>query len=75
MTPKGIALVASIIASGAISGMSHAKTAIHEMSAKVERTSSPSQMQNETSSSFASMRSDAPESNTHVYHGGPKSND
>ncbi len=75
MTPKGLALAASIIAFGAISGMSHANAAIHERSDKVERTSSLSQIQNEPSSSFASMRSDAPESNTHVYHGGPKSND
>ena len=75
MTSKGFVLAACIIAFSASSGMSYARSAIHVRSDKVERSSSLPQMQTETSNSFAVMQSDTPEHNTHVYHGGPKSND
>jgi hypothetical protein len=76
MTGKGFALAASIIAFSAISGLSYAKTAIHhEKHDRVERSILLPEMQPETSNSFASMRSNAPEHDSHVYHGGPKSND
>ena len=75
MTSKGFVLAACIIAFSANFGMSHASNAIHARSNKAERSSSLPQMQTETSHSFAVMQSDAPEGNTHVYHGGPKSND
>jgi hypothetical protein len=75
MTSKGFVLAACIIAFSASSGMSYAKSAIHERSNEAERSSSLPQIQTETSNSFAVMQSDTPEHNTHVYHGGPKSND
>ena len=75
MTSKGIALAACIIAFSASSGVSHAKSATHETSNRVERLSSQSQLPTETLNSFAVMAPDAPEHNTHAYHGGPKFND
>ena len=73
MTSKGFVLAACIIALGASTGMSYAKSPIHVRSDKTER--SLPQMQTDTSNAFAAMRSDAPEAYTHVYHGGPKYND
>src|SRR5262245_50768969 len=59
----------------AISGFSHAETAVHHRPGTVERSSNLPKIQTETSSSFAAMPPLAAEPNTHVYHGGPKSND
>ena len=75
MTTKSLAFATSIIALSAISGMAHAKTAIHERDARMERMTAPSQMQDGSSDPFAAMSLDAPEINPHVYHGGPKSTD
>jgi hypothetical protein len=75
MMTKALASAASIIAFSAMSGMAHAKTAMHERTDKVKRLSSLLQMQNEPPDSFAAMSSRVPENNPHVYHGGPKSND
>jgi hypothetical protein len=75
MTTRRFALAASIIALSTISGMAYAKTAIHERDARMERMTAPSQIQDGSSDSFATTSLDAPEINTHVYHGGPKSDD
>jgi hypothetical protein len=74
-TSKSFVLAACIIAFGASSGMSYARSATHVRSDKTERSDSLPQIQTDTSNPFAVMRSDAPEAYTHMYHGGPKSND
>jgi hypothetical protein len=75
MTTKSLTLTASIIALSAISGMAHAKTAIHARDARIERMTAPSQMRDGSSDSFAAMSLDTLETNPHAYHGGPKSDD
>lgn len=75
MTSKGFVLAACIIALSASPAISYARSAIHVTSDTAARSGSPPQMQTDTSNSFTVMRSDAPEAYTHMYHGGPKSND
>jgi len=75
MTLRGFALAGYIVAFSAISGFSHAETAIHRRVNPVERSSALPKIQTDTSSSFAAMPPLAAELNTHVYHGGPKFND
>jgi hypothetical protein len=75
MTRKIIALATSIIVLSAMSGLSYAKTPIHQEAYAAVRSSSPATMQLDTSDAFALMPSDAPQYNIHPYHGGPKAND
>jgi hypothetical protein len=75
MMTKGLALAASIIAFSTISGTVHAKIISHKQNKKVERLSSPLQMQRDPFDSFAAVSSNAPKRNPYAYHGGPKSND
>ena len=75
MTLRGFALAGYIVAFGATSGFSQAETVIHKRVDPVERSSPLTKIQTESSSSCAAMPPLAAERNTHMYHGGPKSND
>ena len=75
MTRKIIGLATSIIVLSAMSGLSYAKTPIHQEAYAAMQSSSPATTQLDTSGAFALMTSDVPEYNMHPYHGGPKSND
>jgi len=75
MTLRGLALAGYIVAFSAIPGFCHAETAIHKRFDPAERSDALPKVQTETSSFFAAMPPLAAEHNTHMYHGGPKSND
>jgi hypothetical protein len=75
MMSKGFVLAACLIALGASTGASYARSAVHVRNDRVERPIWPPQMQIDISNAFAMMPSGPPQAYTHEYHGGPKYND